>query len=79
VQVIGLCLYQVSASQKNLTRSTVGPFVFAATWEADSRSASQETRRLLCNPKVPYRVHKSPLSVPILSQINPVHIPTPYS
>jgi hypothetical protein len=46
-------------------------------WEADVRSASQEIPRLLRNPEVNYRVHKSPLPAPNLSQMNPVHtIPT---
>jgi hypothetical protein len=42
-------------------------------WEADSRSRSQQIPRLLWNPKVHYRVHKSPPLGPILSHRSTVH------
>jgi hypothetical protein len=43
------------------------------SWEANRFSASQKIHRMLWNPKVYYHIHKCPLTVPILSHLDPVY------
>jgi len=44
------------------------------SWKTPSRSANQESLRILWNPKFYCRVHKKSPPVSILSQTNPVHV-----
>ena len=48
------------------------------SWEANRFSASQEIPRILWNMNINYRINKCPLPFPMLSQLDPVHIPTSY-
>ena len=47
----------------------------SSSWEANQFSASQEIPHILWNPKVYYHIQNIPPPVPILTQINPVHVP----
>jgi hypothetical protein len=51
---------------------------FSLYWETASRLASHEFPNILWNPKVHYRAQKNLPLVPILSQMNSVHITPSY-
>ena len=63
-------------SEHSLTYLLTYSMVQNPSWEANWFAASQELPRILWNPKVHYRTHKSPSPVPILGQPDPDHVPT---
>jgi len=49
-----------------------------SSWEANSHSDRQKTPRLSRNPKVYYRVNKSPPLVSVINEMHPAHTFPPY-
>jgi hypothetical protein len=60
------------------TNSTTTPWKRFLLEKLTVRSASKDIPCLLRNPKVYYRVHKTPSPVPDLSHMNPIHTIKPY-
>jgi hypothetical protein len=81
VQLGFICVEQNLCSKfstfNHLYRKLTSSMGHSPFWEAKRFSASQEYHRILCNPKVHYRIYKCPPPIPILSQISPVYAPPP--
>jgi hypothetical protein len=72
-----ICL-EYSAMLSILTHTVATDVCATTSWEANGFSASREIPHILWNPKLHYHIHKCLPPVPILSQLDPVRMPTFY-